>query len=135
MKSLAAGKMGYSTAQVGDLVAGSVVALNPKAEIRDPKEIRSSKSELGRYDGGFSWRVMSGCGSACIEERQVVPSSPSHEPTRDFGLRISDFLRVSDFGFRISRPDTPRHVEEPRGRTGPETVRLVTPPPGRACGG
>src|SRR5208283_5393204 len=46
---------------------------NPKLEIRNPKQIQSTKSE--------------------IRNRQ--------RPVSDFGFRISDLFRISCFGFRI----------------------------------
>ncbi len=64
---------------------------NPKSEIRDPKEIRSSKSDpvgLVRRGGGFLLRSVSG-----LDHERTHPSA--------FRIRISDFLRISDLGFRI----------------------------------
>src|ERR1035438_4453911 len=64
---------------------------NPKPEGRNPKQTRRPKSESMK----LGW---SGYGS---------PRLPASEQTRllvacpIFGLRISDFLRPSSFGFRV----------------------------------
>ena len=57
---------------------------NPKSEIRNPKESRSPKSAI-RSEHALQWKAAR-CG---------------------FGFRISDFLRISDFGFRICPPPLP----------------------------
>jgi predicted RND superfamily exporter protein len=72
--------------------------VNPKAENRRPKETRNPKSERATHE---SWsraptrrpaRRPRGCRSSCLD---------AHERIAPFGYRISDFLRVSVFGFRI----------------------------------
>jgi ferredoxin len=62
-----------------DIVPGRLAG-NPKPEIRNPKETRSSKSETAEQ--------ATTCGAFC--------------GVSDFELRISNLLRTSSFGFRIS---------------------------------
>ena len=61
---------------------------NPKSETRNPKEGRNPKSE-----------------------RTCQAGDPRRSAT--FGFRDSDFLRVSGFGFRISRQGMAKCYKEP----------------------
>ena len=87
---------------------------NPKPEYRNPKEIRSARNPNTEV----------GC-------REIHPAAIANS---DFGPRISGFLRVSVFGFRISslhrrRPQAP-HIGQaaqedfvlPERRAGVEAV-------------
>ena len=62
----------------GQRVPAGVWGGNPKPESRGPKETRNPKLEC--------------------------PTMPATKQPPPFGVRISTFLRVSDFGFRISPP-------------------------------
>ena len=79
----------------------------PKAETRRPKEIRSPKAERELQRA----------------QRRVDAAPGSPDPERcaggsgsDFGFRTSDFLRISDFGFRISYHVMPARVGALRWR-------------------
>ena len=89
---------------------------NPKTEIRNPREIRSPKSERTAMRASG---VGAGCLSALIgrDEFHCGPiygpvngsgtrwnaSLPVLPRTREGALRISDLFRASEFGFRIWR--------------------------------
>ncbi len=89
-------KTGYSTFSTVKQVVGKT--RNPKPETRKKAEIRNPKTAIAppvtmplldiqpsTQPNGFNrWRAA----------RAILPS--------DFGPRISDFLRFSAFGFRIS---------------------------------
>jgi branched-chain amino acid transport system ATP-binding protein len=84
---------------------------NPKAEIRRPKEARSPKSE------GAEPRSLDAAQSGAeAGSPQPSGSTPSRggEVGGEFGLRISDFLRTSAFGFRIWRQDSAGNAPTPR---------------------
>jgi hypothetical protein len=66
---------------------------NPKAEARNPKEGRSPKSE---WADRRCWNSAFGSVAAKSSDDRTRRQSAS------FGLRISDFFRISDFGLRIS---------------------------------
>ena len=67
---------------------------NPKSETRNPKEIRDPKSEL-RIGTTFEPFDAFSCEQGPDQATLVLSLS-------GFDLRISDFLRPSNFGFRIS---------------------------------
>jgi len=69
----------------------NVMLYDPKSETRRPKEIRNPKSEI-RSPKGIPSQQADGCPAVF------------RLPASDFGFRISSFLRISVFGFRISPP-------------------------------
>src|ERR1035441_1301370 len=87
--------------------------VNPKAETRNPKEGRNPKSErtflssvIGRKSPGrpLPARLSSRQGGVSVSVRCL------------FGFRNSAFLRVSGFGFRVSRSEERRVGKECRSR-------------------
>jgi hypothetical protein len=82
---------------------------NPKPEGREPKEIRRPKSEEAKPRPSNETRP-----GAETDRQQLSRSARSHggEGVGDFGLRISDFLRISGFGLRIWRRDLTSNLEE-----------------------
>jgi hypothetical protein len=72
---------------------------NPKLETRNPKEIRKPKSELWPSLNPLGWP---GWAAGMVAAR-VADLPDSLAQTRSqwqrFGFRISDFLRISSFGF------------------------------------
>ena len=65
-----------------------------KSEIRRPKAERRPKPEIRNPNGAWCRPVPNAFGAGCSRPGTAFASA--------FGLRISDFLRSSDFGLRIS---------------------------------
>jgi hypothetical protein len=82
---------------------------NPKSEGRKPKEIRNPKFEATKPQPSDT--VPAG-----LEDGELGRSGSARfdgdKGSSGFGLRTSDFLRVSDFGLRIWQPESTDDVEE-----------------------
>jgi cytochrome c oxidase assembly factor CtaG len=82
---------------------------DPKPEIRNPKEARNPKSE--RAEPHSANRALSGAVAGRPQPSGSIGSNGG-KPRGVLGFRISGFLRISDFGFRISPPSPARNAEQ-----------------------
>ena len=82
---------------------------NPKSEIRNPKEGRRPNSEQAKPQPSSAARS-----GAQADTQQLSRSACSHsgQDRGGFGLRVSDFFRISGFGLRIWQPDSAGAVEK-----------------------
>ena len=86
----------------------------PNLETRNPKEIRNPKSELWPSLHPLGWP---GWAAGMVDARVAdLPDSLAQPRNRwlRFGFRISDFLQISDFAFRICPPRAAINRDAPR---------------------
>jgi hypothetical protein len=80
----------------------SAMSGNPKPEGRSPKETRRPKSEKVT---GWVWPSSLAGAEAGRLQRSGRFCSRDHEAAACFGIRVSGFFRVSDFGLRVWQSD------------------------------